>query len=50
MTFWPPIELPDTGDQEADKIALMTNVNHWIEDWIRNTPEQWLWLHRRWGK
>jgi KDO2-lipid IV(A) lauroyltransferase len=50
VTFWPPIPLPDTGDAEADTLSLMTEVNGWIEGWIRETPGQWLWLHRRWGK
>jgi KDO2-lipid IV(A) lauroyltransferase len=50
VTFWPPIALPDSGDAKADTLALMTDVNGWLEEWIRQTPEQWLWLHRRWGK
>ena len=25
---------------------LVTNV---IEEWVREYPEQWLWMHRRWG-
>ena len=50
VTISPPLDLPDTGDIEADTLALMTEVNSWIELWIRQTPGQWLWLHRRWGK
>jgi KDO2-lipid IV(A) lauroyltransferase len=50
VTVWPAIPLPDTGDTEADTLSLMTDVNRWIETWIRETPGQWLWLHRRWGK
>ncbi|MBM85166.1 MAG: lauroyl acyltransferase [Rhodospirillaceae bacterium] len=50
VTFSPPLDLPDSGDIEADTLALMTEVNDLIELWIRQTPAQWLWLHRRWGK
>ncbi|MBF0307856.1 MAG: lysophospholipid acyltransferase family protein, partial [Alphaproteobacteria bacterium] len=44
----PPLALPDSGDRKADVLALMTTVNARLEGWIRERPEQWLWLHRRW--
>lgn len=44
----PPLDLPDTGDRHADILAIMTRVNEIIEEWVRETPEQWLWLHSRW--
>lgn len=44
----PPIPLPRTGDIQADVKALMTAVNATVEGWIRQRPEQWFWLHRRW--
>lgn len=47
-TIYPPIALPRTGDRMADLAAGMTQVNGIIEGWIRERPEQWLWLHRRW--
>jgi lauroyl/myristoyl acyltransferase len=28
----------------------MTTVNAIIEDWVRERPEHWLWLHRRWPR
>lgn len=44
----PPLDLPDTGDRHTDIVAIMTRVNQIIEAWVRETPEQWLWLHNRW--
>ncbi len=48
VRFYPPLDLPQSGDRQADVLALMTTVNRMIEDWIRERPEQWLWMHRRW--
>jgi KDO2-lipid IV(A) lauroyltransferase len=44
----PPIDYRRTGDTERDTLALMTQVNQVLERWIRDKPEQWFWLHRRW--
>lgn len=48
LTIYPPLDLPRSGEREADVRALMTAVNATLESWIRARPEQWLWLHRRW--
>jgi Kdo2-lipid IVA lauroyltransferase/acyltransferase len=48
MMSEPPLLLPKTGDNDADRLALMTQVNAVVERWVREHPEQWLWLHRRW--
>ncbi len=45
-----PMELPNSGDRQADIAAVTQRVNDWLETWIRARPEEWLWLHRRWGK
>ena len=44
----PPMRFEKTGDQARDVLAAMTWVNSRIEEWVRETPEQWLWLHNRW--
>ena len=33
---------------EIDVQGTMQAVTSVIEDWIREYPDQWLWLHRRW--
>ncbi|HEX6442263.1 MAG TPA: lauroyl acyltransferase [Stellaceae bacterium] len=48
LTLHPPLELPKTGDRDANAAALMTAVNAILEGWIRQRPEQWFWLHSRW--
>jgi len=44
----PFMELPDTGDRAADVVTLTTAMNATLERWIREHPESWLWMHRRW--
>jgi KDO2-lipid IV(A) lauroyltransferase len=48
LTVFPPLPLPRSGDRKADVAALTTAVNATLESWIRDRPELWLWLHRRW--
>lgn len=45
-----PFIAEETGDREADLLRVMTRVNATIEDWVREYPEQWMWLHNRWPK
>jgi KDO2-lipid IV(A) lauroyltransferase len=42
LRFYPPVEM--TGDAVADTRRLQKI----IEDVIRQYPDQWLWIHRRW--
>ncbi len=44
----PPLEIVRTGDRRRDVAETMGRVNALIEGWIRENPEQWLWLHNRW--
>ena len=48
VTFYPPLAAPRTGDRAADVDATLRKVNETLEDWIRDRPEQWLWVHHRW--
>jgi KDO2-lipid IV(A) lauroyltransferase len=48
LTVYPPLALPKSGDRDADILALTTEVNLTLEGWIRERPDQWFWLHRRW--
>lgn len=50
MTIYPPMPVIDTGDKEADSRAILQSINHLLESWIRERPEQWLWTHRRFPK
>lgn len=43
-----PIVLPDTGDRAADIEAGVRLVNAFMEERIRERPEDWFWVHRRW--
>lgn len=46
----PALDYTPTGNREQDVLAIMTRINAQLESWIRETPEQWFWVHRRWPK
>ncbi len=50
ITMFPKLEVARTGDRAADVAETMRRINALLEGWIRERPEQWLWLHRRWPK
>ncbi|MCG8494051.1 MAG: hypothetical protein MI743_20745, partial [Sneathiellales bacterium] len=48
VTIQEPIFPPSTGDRQADVMTLLTTVNRLYEDWIREKPGHWFWVHNRW--
>ena len=48
VTVGAPIELSPTGDTERDVHGTMRRINDLLEGWVRQRPEQWLWVHNRW--
>jgi Kdo2-lipid IVA lauroyltransferase/acyltransferase len=43
-----PIVPPRDNEGKIDIVATMQNVTDIIEGWVREHPEQWLWMQRRW--
>jgi KDO2-lipid IV(A) lauroyltransferase len=39
---------PRDRDGKIDVAATMQAITGIVEGWVREYPEQWLWLHRRW--
>jgi KDO2-lipid IV(A) lauroyltransferase len=43
-----PLTLSRSGDADRDVRDQTARFTKMIEDQIRKTPEQWIWMHRRW--
>jgi len=43
-----PVEVPRGDDRDADVLATTAAIQARFEQFIRDTPEQWMWAHRRW--
>jgi KDO2-lipid IV(A) lauroyltransferase len=43
------IDVPVTDDRKADIEAATTEIHRIFEEWIRENPEQWMWIHRKWA-
>jgi len=50
VVIWPPIELVNTGDKEADKYTNLKRMNEVTEKMILDNPTEWWWIHRRWKR
>lgn len=44
----PPVVPLDTGNKKQDILATTNELNRIIEVRIRQYPEDWFWLHKRW--
>ena len=43
-----PLAWTPSGDRDADIARITQELARRTEAWVRATPEQWLWIHRRW--
>ena len=43
-----PVEVADTGDEQADVEATTAAIQATFEHWIRAKPGMWRWFYRRW--
>lgn len=48
VTIYPCLNFTRTDNLKSDITGAMTQVNSILEEWIREKPAQWLWLHNRW--
>jgi KDO2-lipid IV(A) lauroyltransferase len=45
-----PVEIPDTGNREADVDTVVARYTSILESWVRRYPGQYFWHHRRWKR
>jgi KDO2-lipid IV(A) lauroyltransferase len=48
LQLTPPLDLPRDAQGEIDVQGAMAMMTAVVEGWVREHPEQWLWMHRRW--
>ena len=48
IVIHPPIEISETEDVEGDIVTNTERFNRVLEREIREDPEGWVWMHRRW--
>jgi len=50
IKIYPEVELSKNGDMENAVLGDTKNFSHFIEEYIRAHPSEWLWIHRRWKR
>jgi KDO2-lipid IV(A) lauroyltransferase len=48
LQLTPPLDLPRDPDGQVNVQGAMQAMTSVVEGWVREHPEQWLWMHRRW--
>lgn len=43
------LKVPVTDDRKADIAQATAEMHRIFEAWIRERPEQWMWIHRKWA-
>ena len=51
ITFFEKISYRKQNLQHKHKVKyILKQINNHLSSWIKENPEQWLWIHRRWRK
>jgi KDO2-lipid IV(A) lauroyltransferase len=45
-----PLAIQKTTDLNSDVLRLTRQINRKLEEWIKQYPSQWFWVHNRWKK
>ncbi len=48
LELTPPLDLPRDAQGLIEVRGAMQAMTRVVEDWVREQPGQWLWMHRRW--
>jgi Kdo2-lipid IVA lauroyltransferase/acyltransferase len=48
LELTPSLDLPRDAEGQVDVAGAMQAMTSVVEGWVREHPEQWLWMHRRW--
>jgi Kdo2-lipid IVA lauroyltransferase/acyltransferase len=48
--LWPPAQPLSAAERHIRTVETTLHINQILEGWIKETPEQWMWQHRRWPK
>jgi KDO2-lipid IV(A) lauroyltransferase len=50
LKIYPAVELSDIADKEKAVIEDTKKFSGYIEEYIKEHPSEWLWIHRRWKR
>ena len=50
IVIHPPLEIVETDDLDRDVLVNTERFNKVLEEHIREDPEGWVWMHRRWKR
>jgi KDO2-lipid IV(A) lauroyltransferase len=48
LQLTPALTLPRDADGQVNVQGAMQAMTRVVEEWVRENPSQWLWMHRRW--
>ena len=48
VTAHEPITVRETENKAADVLAGIQAANRFVEERVREVPEDWFWVHKRW--